>query len=140
MPLKWNPFLHTSPPPFLCACPIPFLSLFQVSYSIPSGLIPFQMFPIPFHPLHTMQESLHGMRDMIYSQVCLNGRSQVQGSKLSNNVAVDISFGTIGYALVLSRLFKAVREILGKSPYYRPWWFYLVNISKEPNFGKKALP
>ena len=32
-------------------------------------------------------------------------------------------------------------QILGESPYYRPWFFgVLGDISKEPNFDKKALP
>ena len=57
------------------------------------------------------------MRNLIYWFICNYGKSKPPGppgdidsaNTLSNNIAVDISFGTIGYALVLSRTFKSVR-------------------------------
>lgn len=63
-----------------------------------------------------MQENLHGLRDMIYWLICKYGKqkpdtSEGQPGGLSNNIALDISFGTIGHALILARAFKKVRTI-----------------------------
>ncbi len=56
------------------------------------------------------------MRNLIYWFICSYGKSKPvvsEGDKaLSDNIAVDISFGTIGYALVLSRTFRSVSACL----------------------------
>ena len=53
------------------------------------------------------------MRNLIYWFICEHGKRKTprhdDPNTLSNFIAVDISFGTIGYALILSRTFKSVR-------------------------------
>ena len=61
------------------------------------------------------------MRNLVYWLICKHGKSKLHRhddpNRLSNNIAVDISFGTTGYALILSRIFKSVclGEELGSS-------------------------
>lgn len=49
------------------------------------------------------------MRDWIYRFARRSGPKRVKSSLLRNNSAIDISFGTVGFARVLARPFVRVR-------------------------------
>ena len=54
-----------------------------------------------------------GMRDIIYWFVSNLGRKRPDQSKnnISNDIALDVTFGSIGYQLALARAFKIVSWI-----------------------------
>ena len=58
-----------------------------------------------------LQEQLSGIREKIYWFVAMfgpNDSHQVSSQRTSNQLAVDLSFGSIGYSLVLAKPFKRV--------------------------------